>query len=120
MIEAQHSDGQPYLATTIYQVLSGLLRYARSKTRDCPNFTDKKDAHFSELSGTCEFIAHQLHVGANVKHAQVFSPEEKDKLWDSGAMGIFNPKVILCTVFFYVGKAFCLHGGTEQRSLHLR
>ena len=102
MVEARRADGQPYPATTIYQLLSGLLRYARSKTKDCPNFLDKKDSRFSELSGTCESMARQLReqgVGANIKHAQVITPEEEDKLWDSGAMGIFNPKVLLRTVF---------------------
>ena len=41
---------------------------------------DKKDAWFSEL-------ARQLReqgVGANVKHAQVITTEEEDKLWESG------------------------------------
>ena len=42
---------------------------------------------------------------------------EEDQLWDSGAIGIFNPKVLLCCVFFYVGKCFCLCGGHELREL---
>ena len=120
VVEARRSDGQPYPASTIYLLLAGLLRYARSKTRDCPNFMDKKDGRFYELSGTCESVARKLRVqgvGANVKHAQVVTPEEEDQLWNSGTIGIFNPKVLLRAVFFYVGKAFCLRGGAEQRSL---
>ena len=45
------------------------------------------------------------------------TPEEEDKLWDSGAIGIFSPKVLLRCVFFYVGKCFCLRGGQELREL---
>ena len=79
--------------------------------------------HFSELSGTCEYIACQLRkhgIGANIKHAEVITPEEEEQLWNSGAMGIFSPKV--CYVrfnFFYTNdwQSFCLRGGAEQRSL---
>ena len=70
-------------SSTIYLLLAGLLRYAGSKTRDCPNFMDKKDGRFYELSGTCESVARKLRVqgvGANVKHAQVVTPEEEDQL----------------------------------------
>ena len=58
--EVWHSDGDLYPASMLYQLLAGLLRYTRSKTKDCPNFTDKKDARFAELSGTCESVACQL------------------------------------------------------------
>ena len=47
----------------------------------------------------------------------MITPEEEEQLWNSGAMGIFNPKVLLRAVFFCVGKAFCLRGGAQQRSL---
>ena len=123
VVEVQCSDGESYPASTLYQLLAGLLRYARSKTKDFPNFMDKKDMRFSELSGTCESVAHQLReqgVGANIKQAEVITPEEEEQLWNSGAMGIFSPKV--CYVrfnFFYTNdwQSFCLRGGAEQRSL---
>ena len=46
VVEVRCSDGEPYPASMLYQLLAGLLRYARSKTKDCPNFMDKKDALF--------------------------------------------------------------------------
>ena len=72
------------------------------------------------MTGTCESIARELReqgVGAQVKHAEVITPEEENALWDAGVMGIFSPRALVRAVFFYVGKAFCLRGGTEQRSL---
>ena len=81
---------------------------------------DKSDSRFFELSGVCESVSRQLRkdgVGASVKHAAIITPEEEDLLLDKGVMGIYAPKPLVRAVFFYVGKAFCLQGGTEQRAL---
>lgn len=43
----------------------------------------------------------------------------KDKLWGSEAMGTDPPKQLLQTVFFYVGKVFCLRGSVEQEGLRV-
>ena len=59
----------------------------------------------------------QAGIGATVKHAAVISTEEEDKLWESGAIGIYSPKALSRCVFYYVGKAFCIRGGQEQRDL---
>ena len=90
-------------------MLAGLLRHARAINRDCPNFLDKKDGRFSELTGTCQSVAGALReqgVGAQVKHAQVNTPEEEDLFWNAGAMGIFSPKDLVRAVFIYVGKVY--------------
>ena len=105
---------------TLYLLLAGLLRYGYSKSKFCPNFTDKSDSCFSELSGACESVSRQLRkdgVGASVKHTTIITPEEENLLMDKGAMGIYTPKPLVRAVFFYVGKAFCLRGGAEQRAV---
>ena len=64
-------------------------------------------------------VAKQLRkngVGASIKHAPIITPEE-DLLLNKGVIGIFAPKPLVRAVFYYVGKAFCLRGGMEQRSL---
>ena len=120
VVEARRKDGEPYPVRTLYLLLAGLLRYGRSKSKLCPNLKDKSDCRFSELSGVCESVSRQLHkdgVGASVKHAAIITPEEEDLLLDKGVMGIYAPKPLVRAVFFYVGKAFCLLGGAEQRAL---
>ena len=90
-VEARHKDGEPYPARTLYLLLAGLLRYGCSKSKFCPNFMDKSDCRFSELSGVCESVSRQLRkdgVGASVKHAAIITPEEEDILLDKGVMGI--------------------------------
>lgn len=56
-------------------------------------------------------------VGVDIKvnHAAIMTPEEGNQIWDSGAVGVFNPEVLLHCVFFYVGKYFCLRGSPELR-----
>ena len=49
-----------------------------------------------------------------MKHSAMISVEEEDKLWSSGAI---NPKELQRSVFYYVGKIFCIRGGDEQRNL---
>ena len=120
VVEARRKDGEPYPARSIYLLLSGLLRHGHSKSKIFPNFLNKKDPHFSDLSGVCGFVAKQLRkdgVGASVKHAPIVTSEEVDLLLDKGVIGIYAPKPLVRAVFFYVGKAFCLRGGMEQRSL---
>ena len=81
VVEARHKDGEPYPARTLYLLLSGLLRYGHSKSKDFPNFMDKKDSRFSELSGVCESVSKQVRkdgVGASVKYAAIVTPEEED------------------------------------------
>jgi len=60
VVEARRADGERYPSATLYQLLSGLLRYARSKSKRCPNFLDKKDQRFAELRGTCESVSRDL------------------------------------------------------------
>ena len=119
-VEACRADGDHYPSTTLYQLLAGLLRYARSHSKECPNFLDRQDPRFSELRGTCESVSRGLRqcgIGAKVKHAPIISTEEEDKLWDSGTIGMYSPRALVRCVFYYVGKAFCLRGGQEQRNL---
>ena len=55
-----------------------------------------------------------------MKHTAVITPEEEDKLWGSGAIGIYSPEVLVCCIFYYIGKVFCLRGGRpETLAVHL-
>ena len=98
VVEARRSDGKPYPSTTLYQLLAGLLRYARSKSTDFPNFLDKSDPRFRELRAACDNVARRLRkdgVGAEVKHAEVFTEKDKLKLWETGTIGTTNPLALV-------------------------
>lgn len=81
---------------------------------------DRQNAAFAELQGTCDCLSRELRqagVGVTVKHTAVISATEEEQLWSSGAIGMYSPKALVRYVFFYVGKAFCIRGGQEQRDL---
>ena len=122
VIEARKQGGEPYPPTTLQSLLSGLLRYMRERRGDTPDFLSKKDARFRDLQRTLESTFSELRkkgVGAEVKRTPAITKEEEDQLWRAGVMGVDTPKQLLNTVFFYVGKVFCLRGGVEQRGLKI-
>ena len=83
---------------------------------------NRKDPNFRELTGALEVRYRELRqegVGTVVKHAAVVTSDEEDMLWQSKVIGEHSPVSLQRAVFFYVGKAFCLRGGQEQRALKL-
>uniref|UniRef100_A0A1X7U4V1 Uncharacterized protein n=1 Tax=Amphimedon queenslandica TaxID=400682 RepID=A0A1X7U4V1_AMPQE len=122
ILETRRADGQPYPLTTIYHLLSGILRHMRSRDHECPNFLDKKNHHFQQLSSALENMGKQLRcqgIGAEVKHASLITSEEEELLWTSHILSTKDPKSLLYAVFYCNGKNFCLRGGNEHRNLKL-
>ncbi len=118
--ETRREDGKPYPPSSINGLLAGLYRKCREYDRNCPNFMDRKDTKFRELTGALQVRFRQLResgVGAITKHAEVITPVEEDALWEMEIIGDHNPVALQRAVFFYVGKTFCLRGGEEQRNL---
>ena len=120
--ETRTKQGKPYPPSTLYQLLTGILRYAREKNPEVPNFLDKQDRRFSALHKLMDSVFRNLrtaNIGTNVKHAEPFSNEEEDQLWSTGVLGMDSPKALLNAVFYLNGKNFCLRGGEEHRRLAL-
>ena len=59
----------------------------------------------------------QDDIGANPKKTPSISKEEENLLWETGALGCNTPKSLQRSVFFCVGKNFCLRRGEEQHQL---
>ena len=118
--ETRRSDGTLYPPRTLYQLLCGLLRHCKSLNPEAPNFLDRNDHRFRELHNVCDSYFRRLHsegVGSEVKETPTISKEEENELWRIGILGLHCPKSLLRTTFFCVGKAFCLRGREEHRSL---
>ena len=60
MLELRKGDGTPYPAKSLYQILFGLYRHAKSQWKECPNFMDKSNVAFSELHAMCDKLAVEL------------------------------------------------------------
>ena len=122
VLETRRMDGKRFPSTSLDCLLAGLLRHMREKNPLASNFLDDNDPHYAGLRGTRDTVARQLRtdgVGACVKHAEVLSKEEEQLLWDSGVMGVDNPRALANAVFFANGKNLCLRGSREQYQLKL-
>lgn len=118
--EARRTDGTEYPPKTLYQLLSGLLRYSREKQVDPVNFLNRKDPRFKKLHATCDVVFRSLHeagIGTVTKSAKVISKSDENDLWDSGVLNTYTPVGLQNAVFYYLGKVCCLRGGEEQRGL---
>ena len=121
-VEARKSTGEHYPPSTLHQLLCGLLRQMREINPNCPNFLDKKDVRFQQLHCSLDVHFKKLHstgIGRQIKHAEVISKQDENRLWESGVMGVSDPKSLQNAVFYTVGKMLCLRGGVEHRSLKL-
>ena len=108
-VDARKVNGEHYPPSTVYQLLSGLLRYIRETNPNCPNYLSKQDTHFQSLQHTLDAHFHKLHskgIGVQVKHTEIITKEDEVKLWTSGAMGLDSPRSLQNAAFFIVGKMF--------------
>ena len=121
-MEVRRSDGNPYPATTIVNLLSDLHRHAKTTSVEYPNFMDHKNSRFRESTGAMQARFRELRktgIGGFVKHVPIVTPEEEDRLWSSQIMGVHSPfstaesSVLLCWKNF-----LCLRGA-EHRDLKI-
>ena len=78
------------------------------------NFLNKGDQHFKALHTSLDSLFRDLrtkNIGTQVRHAEIFTKEEGQMLWDKGILGTSTPQSLLNAVFYLNGKSFCLRGG---------
>jgi len=82
VVQILRNNGNPYLPTSILNILAGLYQYCKALVPDCPNFMDTRNQHFM---GALQVRYHELHkegVRMVVKHAPIVTEEEEeDTLW---------------------------------------
>lgn len=103
ILETRRADGKRFTAKSLECLLAGILRYMRSKNPSTSNFLDENDPNYAGLRGTRDTVTRQLRadgIGASVKHAEVITREEEEQLWESGVMGVGNPRALANAVFF--------------------
>ena len=120
--ETRSTAGEKYPATTVFSLLSALMRRTRSIDPDCPNFMDSTNSQFREIHSIIDGYFRELRslgVCAEVKRTSTISKEEENLLWEKGVVGVSTPESLFRAVFFYNGKNFCLRGGKEHRALKI-
>ena len=85
VVETRNCRGEKYPPKTLYQLLSGLLRYAREKNFSCPNFLDTKDPNFKQLHNTIDNIFKELRR-QGIGSEEGITKEDEDRLWTSNVI----------------------------------
>lgn len=118
--EVRRQDGNHYPPRTINQLLSGLQRHMIEMDPFAPKILDRSRPDFRPIHLACDSVFHKLHtsgVGTVVRHTAVITEQEEESLWSSGILGYDSPKALQRTIFYYIGKRFCIRGGEEMRKL---
>ena len=108
--ETHTVQGKAYPPSTLCQLLTGLLRYMRDTNPEAPNFLDKKDQRYRVLHKSLDSLFRQLiteNIRTNLRHAEVFTKSDEDKLWETGILGTDSPKSLMNAVFYRVMKINC-------------
>ena len=71
-------------------------------------FQDSLDAEMKRLTSK--------GLGCEIKQAEPITEEEEELMWSKGVLGDTDPKTLLNTLFFLLGKFFTLRSGEEHRS----
>ena len=121
IVETQKENGEKYPPRTLYQLLSGLHRYASllHPDVDLPQFCSSK-LTFRRLHRTLNNLFKELcvkGVGSSSKHHDPISKQDINQLWETGVLSVKAPMQLLNAVFFTTGLYCCLCGGEEHRSL---
>ena len=94
----------------------------RIENSSCPNFLDKREPTYKQLHGTLDSHFRKLHesgLGKKVKHTELITKEDENKLWASGEMGRDSPRALQHAVFYCSGKNFHVCDSEEHRNLKL-
>ena len=82
------------------------------------NFLEKGYQHFKALHNSLDSLFRDLrtnNIGTSVKHAEVFTRDEEQIMWNKGILGTTTPQSLLNAVFYL--KSFFLSGREEHRQL---
>ena len=120
--EARKQDGSLFPPKSLYLLLTGLLRFMRSKNPHCPNFLDTEKLEFVSFHNAMDNVFRKLRaqgISVDNKPTEAFSKDEIEQLWASRSLCSDTPKGLLRAVFFLNGIGFCLRGGEEHRNLKI-
>lgn len=98
--ETWSHTGEVYPPTTVYSLLSGVLRYMKSENPFYPNFLDKNNPAFSTFTVTVDNLFKNLRtsgVGATSKQTEGISKEE-ELLWTSNVLNVGLLRAVFSTM----------------------
>jgi len=117
--EVRKTDKTEYPPNSLQQMCSGLQRHLRDNglphLKIFDNFQfklfpqDSLDSEMKKLTAK--------GIGCSIKQAEPIAVHEEEITWEKGVLGESDPKTLLSTLLFLIGKYFSLRSGEEHRSL---
>ena len=118
LMETRKTDGSLYPPSSLRSLICGVNCVLQSN--EAPfSVVDKCDSWFRPLFKILDSLSSELHcsgVGVAKNSDKVIEVEHEKLFWEKGLLGISTPKVLQCTVFFYVGLN--LFSGEYRNSMH--
>ena len=117
VIEIRRTDGSNFPPKTLYQMFLNMQLMVKDLNLPFNLLTDK------EFEKTRRFLDDRMkQLTANgyqpvKKRAAIITDEMEQELWNNDILGSSNPKQLLWTVYFIVGKRFALRSRREHRNL---
>ena len=116
--EIRKQDGTYYPPNTLYQICFGVQRYLRQNGFAGLNIF--QDSQYKAFQDSLDARAKNLtpsRIGITVKQAKPILEDEEEILWSKGLLGDSDPKTLVNTLVFLIGKYFALRSGEEHKSL---
>ena len=122
IIEARQHNGNPSCPKTLLQLATNLQSYALKENLNSCQFMISKNPAYKPFHNALNNTSKRLlseGIGAMKNQARVVTPDEENKLWEKGKIGMHSPNALLNAIFFYCGMYFCLRGEEEHRMSQL-
>ena len=116
--EIRKKDKSEYPPNSLYLLCTGLQRYLRET--GAPELKIFEISHFKLFQDSLDAEMKRLTakgLGCEIKQAEPITEDEEQLMWTKGVLGDTDPKTLLNTLFFLIGKFFALRSGEEHRSL---
>ncbi len=115
--EVRRADGEEYPGNTLYSLLVMIQLHLEKQGKD---WKLMEGSNFLCVHNTLDNLMKQralARISKAAKSADPISVDDKQKLWDEGVLGEFQPDQLRSTVMYLLGLTFVLRGCQEQRAL---
>ena len=115
--EVRRTDGEEYPGNTLYSLIVMIQLHLEKQGKD---WKLMEGSNFLCVRNTLDNLMKQCalsRISKAAKSAEPISVDDKQKLWDEGVLGEFQPDQLRSTVMYLLGLTFALCGCCEQRAL---
>ena len=113
-------DGKQFEPSSLANMQAGIHRHL--KENGC-TFSIMKDIEFlgsrDVLEGRAKYLIEELGMGRKPNAADNVSPEEEEKLWESGELGAHTARTLVQTMHMNLTQHLGLRGRQEHHSMKI-